>query len=220
MMICVSKTALGDGKGAAAAQARAEEIAAENEGPPARIAAGFSHGVVLLSRDEIKAAETSLAHSLKLARQHDVHLFIPVLANQHGLALLQLTQVKEARQAFQLARDEAELLGHRSAALRAELGFVLCDASYPFKRHAALEAVGRWEQSARQGGYQPVELEALLIRSALLDALGVNASAARSAAGEMVTRLGAIGTKRDVCRVLDRLLRVPTAGCGNGPIMS
>jgi class 3 adenylate cyclase/tetratricopeptide (TPR) repeat protein len=220
MMICVSKTALGDDEGAAAAQARAEELAAENEGPPARIAAGFSHGVLLLSRGEIAAAEASLAHSLKLAHQHDVHLFIPVLANQHGLALLQMGQVKEARQAFQLARDEAELLGHRSAALRAELGFVLCDATSPSKRHAALEAVGRCEQSARQGGYQPIELEALLIRSALLGVLELNASSARDAAGEMTTRLAARGTKRDVCRVIERLLRAPTAGCGDGSILS
>jgi hypothetical protein len=143
-----------------------------------------------------------------------------VLANQHGLALLQLGQVKEARHDFQLARDEAELLGHRSAALRAELGFVLCDAASGSKRHAALEAVGRCEQIARQGGYQPIELEALLIKSALLVALGDNASAARSAAGEMATRLGAFGTKRDVCRVLERLLRAPTADCGDGSNLS
>ncbi|KRQ10267.1 hypothetical protein AOQ71_20110 [Bradyrhizobium manausense] len=220
MMICVSRTALGDDEGAAAAQAMAEEIAVENEGPTARIAAGFSHGVLLLSRDEIEAAEMSLAHSLKLARQHDVHLFIPVLANQHGLALVQLGYVKEARQAFQAARDEAELLGHRSAALRAELGFVLCDATSPSKLHTALEAVSRCEQSARQGGYQPIELEALLIRSALLGKLGVNASGVRSAAAEMATRLGAIGTKRDVCRLLKRLLHVPTVDCGDDSILS
>jgi hypothetical protein len=100
------------------------------------------------------------------------------------------------------------------------LGFVLCDATSPARRHAALEAVGRCEQSARQGGYQPIELEALLIRSALLGELGVDASAPRSAAGEMATRLGAIGTKRDVCRVLKRVLHAPTAGCGDGTILS
>jgi tetratricopeptide (TPR) repeat protein len=212
MMICVSKAALGDEEGAAAAQARADAIAAENEGPAARIAAGFSRGVLLLSRDKIKAAEASLAQSLRLARQHEVHLFIPVLANQHGLALLQLARVKEARQAFQMARDEAELLGHRSAALRAELGFVLCDAASPSSRRAALEVAGRCEQSARQGGYQPLELEALLVRSALLGTLEGNASPVRSAAEEMATRLGAAGTRRDVCRVLERLLHAPTEG--------
>jgi hypothetical protein len=58
-------------------------------------------------------------------------------------------------------------------------------------------------------------LEALLIRSALLDTLGVDASAARSAAAEMATRLSAMGTKRDVCRVLKRLLHAPTAGYGD-----
>src|SRR5712664_4771190 len=63
----------------------------------AAIAAGFSRGVLLLSRDDINAAEATLALSLKLARQHEVHLFMPVLANQHGYALLQLGRIEDAR---------------------------------------------------------------------------------------------------------------------------
>jgi tetratricopeptide (TPR) repeat protein len=52
MMICVSEAALGNDNGAASAQAQADAIAAENGAPPAAIAAGFSRGVLLLSRDE------------------------------------------------------------------------------------------------------------------------------------------------------------------------
>lgn len=206
MMICVSKAALGDDAGAAAAQAWADAIVAETRAPPAVIAAGFSHGVLLLSRDELKAAEALLSQSLKLAHQHEVHLFIPVLANQHGLALLQLGQMDAAREAFQTARYEAELLGHRSAELRAELGLVLCDAAFPLKRNAALAALHHCEHSARQGGYQPLELEALLIRTALLRALGENHSACQRAAELLAERTGADGTKRDVRRMLERIL--------------
>jgi hypothetical protein len=219
MMICVSEAALGDDNGAAAAQARADAIAAENGGPPAAIAAGFSRGVLLLSRDDLKAAEATLAQSLKLARQHEVHLFIPVLANQHGIALLQLGQLKEAREAFETARHEAELLGHRSAALRAELGLVLCIAASPIGRSAALEAVRRCEQSSRQGGYQPLELEALLIKSALLGGSGEDSSASRKAAEHMVARTAAVGTERDVCRMLARVLPPATDG-GDVSILS
>lgn len=216
MMIGVSSAALGDDEGATSAQARADEIAGETSTPAAAIAAGFSRGVLLLSRDDIKAAEATLAQSLKLARQHEVHLFIPVLANQHGYALLQLGQVENAREAFRMAHDEAEYLGHRSAALRSELGSVLCDAASPLKRKGALEATIRIEQSSRQGGYQPLELEALLVRRALLDALGEDFSESLAAAERVVMRTDAAGTKRDFCRMLARVFgKVPTAVCGS-----
>jgi hypothetical protein len=168
----------------------------------------------LLSRNDAKAAEETLALSLKLAQRHEVHLFIPVLANQHGYAFLQLGEIKDAQAAFRTAYDEAQYLGHRSAALRSEIGLVACDAASPLKRKAALEAVIRCEQSSRQGGYQPLELESLLIGSALLDALGEDFSAVRAAAERMVARIGAVGTKRDVCRMLTRVLgKVPSAVC-------
>ena len=136
MMMCASEVALGDDDGATAAQARADEIAAETASPAAAIAAGFSRGVLLLSRDDVKAAEATLTQSLKLARQHEVNLFIPVLANQHGITLLQLGQIEQAREAFQTAHREAEGLGHRSAELRAELGLALCAATSPTGRTA------------------------------------------------------------------------------------
>ena len=206
MMICISNVALGDDNAAAAAQARADAIVTENKAPAAAIGAGFSRGVLLLSRDDIEAAAATLAQSLKLARQHEVHLFVPVLANPLGIALLQLGKTEEAREAFVTARHEAELLGHTSAALRAELGLVLCDAASPSQRHAAAEALRHCEQSARQGGYQPLELEALLIKSALLAALGEDFSASLKAAEQLTARTHAIGTRRDVCRMLTRVL--------------
>ncbi|MBR1238422.1 AAA family ATPase [Bradyrhizobium sp. AUGA SZCCT0182] len=218
MMICVSNAALGDDGGVAAAQARADEIASESSTPAAAIAGGFSRGVLLLSRDDIKAAEETLAQSLRLARQHEVHLFIPVLANQHGYALLQLGQIEDAREAFRTAHDESEHLGHRSAGLRSDLGLVLCDAASPLKRKTALEAAVRIEQSSRQGGYQPLELEALLVGGALLDALGEDFSASQAAAERMVARTGAFGTERDVCRMLARVLgKAPVCGAVGQP---
>jgi class 3 adenylate cyclase/tetratricopeptide (TPR) repeat protein len=217
MMICVSQVALGDERGAAAAQARADAIAAENEGPAAAIAAGFSRGALLLARDEPGAAETSLAHSLKLARQHEIHLFIPVLANQHGVALLGIARPEQARATFQTAREEAELLGHRSAALRAELGLALCDVASLSERTPALEAVHRCEQIARQGGYRPLELEALLIRCALLTATGQDCAEALVASEELVKATKAAGTKRDLLRLIERLLDRPLSDSTRNP---
>lgn len=206
MMICVSQVALGDDDGAAAAQARADAIAAENEGPAAAIAAGFSRGALLLARDEAAAAEASLAQSLQLARQHEIHLFIPVLANQHGLALLGVGRPEEARAAFAIARTEAELLGHRSATLRAELGVVLCDIACPSKRTEALDGLRSCAQSARQGGYQPLELEALLIRDALRHETGQDGGGIQGTSEELLRATAAAGTKRDLQRLLSRIL--------------
>lgn len=207
MMICASRAALGDEDGSADAQARAETIAAETTTPAARVAAGFSRGVLLLSKGEISAAEATLAESLEIADNHELHLFIPVLANQHGYALLQFGQIERAREAFRTALQEAEYLGHRSAALRAELGLALCDAAFPLQRAAALEAMRRCEESARQGGYRPLELEALLCSSAILSALGKDFSTAEAAAEQLATCMRAAGTKRDVSRMIVRLLQ-------------
>ncbi|WP_311982480.1 AAA family ATPase [Bradyrhizobium japonicum] len=211
MMICVSNAALGHNEGVVAAQARADAIAQESSAPAAAIAAGFSRGVLMLSKADIKAAEETLTSSLKLARQHEFHLFIPVLANQQGYALLQLGRIDDARDAFSTARDEAEYLGHKSAELRSKLGLVLCDATFALKLEAALEATIYIEHSCRQGGYQPLELEALLIKGALLEALGEDATACRTAAERMVTLIGAFGIKRDVCRMLARVFGKETS---------
>ncbi|QQO14774.1 AAA family ATPase [Bradyrhizobium diazoefficiens] len=206
MMICVTQVALGNDQAAADAQARAEAIAAECGGPAAAIAAGFSGGVLLLAMNRAEEAEVSLAQSLKLASQHEVHLFIPVLANQHGGALIRLFRMEEARVAYRTASNEAEVLGHRSAALRSELGLALCEATEPTKRISALDVLSRCEQIARQGGYQPLELEALLIKGRLLSLLGQDCAAVRSASEELLLRTGAVGTKREVGRALDLVL--------------
>nr|WP_283828706.1 AAA family ATPase [Bradyrhizobium diazoefficiens] len=207
MMICLCRVALGEIDSAVEAQARADVIVAETPGPAAAIAAGFSRAVILLARDDLEAAERSAAASLKLASQHDVHLFIPVIATQHGIALLRLRRSEEARGAFQLARQEAEVLGHRSASLRSEWGLALCDAITPAKRVLALEQVYRCEQYARQSGYKPLELEALLIRAALMRSLGQDFTLLQKASEELVLRTGALGTQHDIARLLTRVLQ-------------
>jgi hypothetical protein len=53
-------------------------------------------------------------------------------------------------------------------------------------------------------------LEALLVKTALLDALGEDSSISRKAAEQMAARIGAVGTERDVCRMLARVLAPAT----------
>jgi class 3 adenylate cyclase/tetratricopeptide (TPR) repeat protein len=207
MMMCIIHSALGDEVAAAAAQDRVEAIASHQSGPVSEIAAGFSHGVLLLSKGQLKAAETTLAHALQLAHQHDVNLFVPVLGWQHGLALLRLGRRNDARDVFQIARDEAGKLGHRSAELRAEMGLALCDAASSAGRSSALERVRRCEQTAQQLGYEPIQLEALHIESALRHAMNDEGwLPTRMAAERIVKQLGAEGLQREIVHVLARTI--------------
>jgi tetratricopeptide (TPR) repeat protein len=207
MMTCIIQSAVGDDAAAASAQSRADAIAAREGGPMSAIAAGFSRGVLFLSRNDIKAAETILADALKSARQLDINLFVPVLAHQHGLALLRVGDADGARADMQAARAEAERLEHRSIGLRAEIGLALCDASSQAGRSAALEAVSRCEQTARQEGFQALELEALLIKTALLRVMGRKEWVRwQTAAEQIAVRVRSGGMQRDLSRLLAQLV--------------
>ena len=211
MMTCLSQVALGDTAAAEAAQQRADAISAKIRTPTATIAAGLSRGILLIARDELGDAESTLAQALLLAQRHEVNLFVPVLSNPHGMALLQLGEIKKAREAFETAQREAESLGHRSASLRAELGRSLCDALSRSGLASALETLNRCLLSARQAGYRPVELEALLVKRALLQSRD-EFDALCNSVDHLVADMDAVGTLRDTSRMLKRLFHSATPG--------
>ena len=196
------------------AQRQADTMASKDGGALAAIASGFSRGTLLLHRDEVCAAEAALATALARAHQHEINLFVPVIACQHGLALLLLGRVEEARQTLNTARKEAEDQAHRSAGLRAEIYSALCVVqdvqSYP----KALETIQVSCAAAYQQGYDPIRIEALLAESALRSSPVTGAPTEADRCGMeaevIATRLGAVGTlshlRRGFARIFETAL--------------
>jgi tetratricopeptide (TPR) repeat protein len=208
MMACLCHIALGEEAAAADVQRTANETAAQEGRPLAAIAAAYSQGALLLHQDRTVEAEAALSQALTLAKRHEVNLFVPVIACQLGLTLLLLGRAPEARQTLDLARAEADALGHRSASVRADIYRVLSDAVLADGRATQLQALQAVTRTARQQGYDPLELEALLLAAALHRLAGEETLGAGCAATaeDVAARSGAEGTLRDFREYLRRLL--------------
>jgi class 3 adenylate cyclase/tetratricopeptide (TPR) repeat protein len=210
VMSCMSLAAMGDYPSAAATQQQADAIAADEGSALAAIAAGLSGGVLALHLEQPGSAAERLGQSLSLAERHDVNLFVPVVACQYGLALLRLRRMAEAERTLLLARDAADGQGNRTAGLRAEIYAALCTIRDKRSYDTILITIQKNRQVARQQGYEPIELEALLVEAAVLGGaiVGDELGAARCLdAGRMLAeRLGAAGTLAHMQRNLADLL--------------
>jgi class 3 adenylate cyclase/tetratricopeptide (TPR) repeat protein len=208
MMGVLCQVALGDDTAAAAEQLLAEETAAREARPLPTIASAYSRGALLLHQGRLAASEDALGEALALAQRHEVNLFIPVIAGARGLALLLLERRDEARETLLLACAEADKLGHRSARLRADICLALADALDAKRRSGALQAAQALKRVARQQGYHPLELEALLLCSVLHRQEGEKDQSVRCAeqAEEIAGHMGAQGTLRDFTKYLGQLL--------------
>jgi class 3 adenylate cyclase/tetratricopeptide (TPR) repeat protein len=160
MMKCAAHLGLGEIETAALLQGKVAEAATASARPADRVASGYSGGMLLLSCGKANEAAETLERTLALAKQHEVRLFIPVVACQLGLAYLELRLVAAACAALTEAREEAKRAGHVSALLRASayLALALCRCG---DETAALDLARRTRDSARQQGFEAIEAEAL-----------------------------------------------------------
>ncbi|WP_426418976.1 ATP-binding protein [Bradyrhizobium genosp. A] len=209
VMACISRAAMGEYAEAEQAQRQADTVASKDGGALAAVASGFSRGTLLLHRDDILAAEAALATALAQAHQHEINLFVPVIACQHGLALLLLHRVDEARRILATARKEAEDQAHRSAGLRAEIYSALCVVDDVHSYPGAIEAIRACCSVALQQGYDPIRIEAMLAESMLRSnhVAGEPAEADRceTEAQVIAARLGALGTLSHLRRSFARI---------------
>ncbi|MCS3929173.1 class 3 adenylate cyclase/tetratricopeptide (TPR) repeat protein [Bradyrhizobium elkanii] len=210
MMAGLCYVCLGDDPSAETEQYLADQIASLEARPLATIAASYSRAALLLHQGRQVDSEQALSQALDLARRHDVNLFVPVIACQQGLALLLLGRTNEARQALALAGAEADSLGHRSPRLRSDIYRSLADAVEPGGHDSAMQGVMALTQAARQQGYRPLELEALLLESALHRQAGDidNSIRCSESAEGIAAMIGAKGTLRDFRKHLDQLVIV------------
>ena len=125
MMKGAAHAALGELVEAESFILRAQSMADETRRPYDGVVAGHATGILLMARGEWVQAEQKFRKTLELARKHDVNLFLPVLACQLGVAVLEQESVAQACQMLTQARTEAEAMGHTSAGLRAAVNLAL-----------------------------------------------------------------------------------------------
>lgn len=206
MMCVLSHVALGDAEAAADAQLRADDIATQDGRPLAAIASGLGRGALLAANGMAEEAARVLSAALTLSLQHEINLFVPIVATHQGLALFLSGQADEAFRAFDTAHLQAEELGHYSASFRAQLYKIVCTVSKE-SRPNVLAAVRSLKQRVRQQGYDPLEMEAAAVESALLRAQGLRreAEGCEVEARSICDRLDAKGAFSILHRAIGRL---------------
>jgi class 3 adenylate cyclase len=200
MMACLCHAALGEDEAALDMQQLADEIATREQRPLATIGALYCKGAVLLRQRQPAESETVLAQALELANRLEINLFIPVLACLQALALLLLGRREEMKAALDVADRAATAVGHHSASLRIALYRAVERSIAPQARAQGLTEVRSLISTARQEGFDPLVLEALLVEAALDTSIG------DAAAQEVATRTGAVGTMQDIREYLGRLI--------------
>lgn len=158
MMWSVVLGMLGEWDKAEVVQGHARAIADRSGRPIDRVAVGYCTGSILLSRGDFQGAKVELEKALKLAKEHETKLYVPIIACLCGIANLELGLVDEARSVLTEARDQAHAVGHASVMLRAPNYLALAQT----ESADALENVRSVRAAARQQGYEGLEAETWL----------------------------------------------------------
>jgi tetratricopeptide (TPR) repeat protein len=174
--------------------ARQSTDLAESSGRPYdMVAAGYGVGVVHLAHGSIERADTVLSDAARLARENEVHFFLPLILCSLGNVYVQTGRAAEAQKTLLEAKELAGTLGHQSAVAlaSAHLASAYALLGDPVQ---GLETARSCQAGARQQGYRSIELIALLAEAAILslDASKVAEAIAQvERAIELATQLGA-----------------------------
>jgi class 3 adenylate cyclase/tetratricopeptide (TPR) repeat protein len=170
--------ALGDAGAVEAHHRFITDIAERTRLPLAQFLTAFSRGILLLLRDEFRAAEWHLDLALRLLRQNDLMLFTPLASFCLGLALLRQARNTEAFTAFAEVKAETEALGMRSLNLRSRPYLELTSALMQSTLVSIQEFQAVYELAWRQG-YKGIAAEALVVQgAAMLQSAQADADAA------------------------------------------
>ena len=154
----------------------ATDLAEQNERPYDMIAANYGRGVVQMMSGNLEEAESALDEALRLSRESEVRLFLPLVMCALGNVYSQQGEPGRARDILLQAKDEAETLGHETSkvVVSAYLGSVhsqLGDIQH------GLSLVRACQATARQKGYEGIEALAAFAEANILASQGAGASA-------------------------------------------
>jgi tetratricopeptide (TPR) repeat protein len=165
---------------------RASDLAEKNDRPYDLIAACYGRGVVQMMGGNLEEAESALDEALRISRESEVRLFLPLVMCALGNLYSQGGQAGRARDILLQAKDEAEALGHETskvvvsaylAAAYSQLGDVKhglslarsCQAGAKQKGYGGIEALAAFTEAnilASQGGSMAEEAMGCLKRTA------------------------------------------------------
>jgi class 3 adenylate cyclase/tetratricopeptide (TPR) repeat protein len=167
MMKCAAHTILGEFDRAEYYQRLAQRSVGDDNRVIDRVAVAYSSGMLLLAQGDAARASTILEEALALAMQHDVRLFLPIVACQCGMAYLEQGRLDAARNVLAQARDSAELIGYTSALLRATTYYALTECRLG-NGEGAREMLRSVRATARQQGFEGLEAEACFAEAQIL----------------------------------------------------
>ena len=182
---------------------QADDLARANDRPYDLIAAEYGRGVIQMMRAKLDEAEDALERALRISREGEVRLFLPLVMSALGNLYVQQGHAAQARDLLLQARDEAEALGHETSkvAVSAYLGAAYGQLG---DIDTALALVRACQASARQKGYMGIEALAGLIEANIV-----------ASQGEPMAEEAAESLKRTV-EIATRLEAQPLLGARHG----
>ena len=176
MMRAIVYATIGESDDADQCSGEASDLAERSGRPYDLIAAGYGRGLVQIFHGNFDDAENTLRVAASLSRENEVILFLPLLLCGLGNLYLQTGRATEARDVLLKAKIEAEALGHSTSDMLASVYLASAYAQLG-DTSRGLSLASACQASAKQKGYQGVEVLALFAEAGILSIRGETADA-------------------------------------------
>jgi len=176
MMRAIIYASIGESDDADRSAGEANDLAERSGRPYDLIAASYGRGLVQIFHGNFDEAENMLRVAASLSRENEVSLFLPLLLCGLGNIYLQTGRAAEARDVLLKAKSEAEALGHTTSEMLASVYLASAYAQLG-DTSRGLSLANACQASAKQKGYQGVEVLALFAEAGILSTRGETADA-------------------------------------------
>jgi tetratricopeptide (TPR) repeat protein len=174
MMKALISAWLGDFDAAERACQEMSRLAQANDRPYDTVASDYGRGSVELFRGNLDEAELAFDHSLRVARESEVRLFLPLIMCGLGNLYTQRGEGARARDILLEAKREAEALEHATSIVVVSAYLGAAYAQLGEIQHG-LSLVRACLAGARQKGYGGIEMLAAFFEASILASEGTSA---------------------------------------------
>ena len=171
MMKALISAWLGDFDESERACQRTSQLAQANDRPYDTVAAEYGRGAVEILRGNLDEAEQAFDHSLRVARESEVRLFLPLIMCGLGNLYTQRGEGARARDILLEAKREAEALEHATSIVVVSAYLGAAYAQLGEIQHG-LSLVRACLAGARQKGYGGIEMLAAFYEASILASEG------------------------------------------------
>jgi tetratricopeptide (TPR) repeat protein len=175
---------LGEFDGSERACMEMSRLAQANDRPYDTVAADYGRGAVEIIRGHLEEAESAFDRALRIGRESEVRLFLPLIMCGLGNLYTQRGEAARARDILLEAKRESEALGHATSMVVVSAYLGAAYAGLGEVRHG-LTLVRACLAGARQKGYAGIEMLAAFFEASILASEGISA---RSEAAESFRR--------------------------------